>query len=43
MRIVMRFHFPNLDRPKKAAKRIARPLTSAPPLSKVQNGLVQRF
>jgi hypothetical protein len=39
MRIVMRFHFPNLDRPKKAAKRIARLLGGAPPLSKVQNGL----
>jgi hypothetical protein len=39
MRIVMRFHFPNLDRPKKAAKRIARLLCGAPPLSKVQNGL----
>jgi hypothetical protein len=35
----MRFHFPNLDRPKKAAKRIARLLGGAPPLSKVQNGL----
>jgi hypothetical protein len=39
MRIVMRFHFPNLDRPKKAAKRIARLLGGAPALSKVQNGL----
>jgi hypothetical protein len=39
MRIVMRFHFPNLDRPKKAAKRIARLLCSAPPLSNIQNGL----
>jgi hypothetical protein len=39
MRIVMRFHFPNLDRPKKAAKRIDRLLGGAPPLSKVQNGL----
>lgn len=35
----MRFHFPNLDRPKKAAKRIARLLAGAPSLSKVQNGL----
>jgi hypothetical protein len=35
----MRYHFPNLDRPKKAAKRIARLLAGAPPLSKVQNGL----
>ena len=35
----MRFHFPNLDRPKKAAKRIARLLGGAPALSKVQNGL----
>lgn len=35
----MRFHFPNLDRPKKAAKRIARLLGGAPPLSKVQNAL----
>jgi hypothetical protein len=35
----MRFHFPNLDRPKKAAKRIARLLGGAPPLSKVQSGL----
>jgi hypothetical protein len=39
MRIVMRFQFPNLDRPKKAAKRIARLLGGSPPLSKVQNGL----
>jgi hypothetical protein len=39
MRIVMRFHFPNLDRPKKAAKRIACLLGGAPALSKVQNGL----
>jgi hypothetical protein len=39
MRIVMRFHFPNLDRPKKAAKRIARLLGGALPLSKVQNRL----
>jgi hypothetical protein len=39
MRIVMRFHFQNLDRPKKAAKRIARLLGDAPPLSKVQNSL----
>lgn len=35
----MRYYFPNLDRPKKAAKRIARLLSGAPPLSKVQNGL----
>ena len=35
----MRFHFPNLDRPKKAAKRIVRLLGGAPPLSKVQNSL----
>lgn len=35
----MRFHFPDLDRPKKAAKRIARLLCSAPPLSNIQNGL----
>jgi hypothetical protein len=35
----MRFHFPNLDRPKKAAKRIVRLLCSAPPLSNIQNGV----
>jgi hypothetical protein len=35
----MRFHFPNLDRPKKAAKRIVRLLGGALPLSKVQNSL----
>ena len=35
----MRFHFPNLDRPKKAAKRIADRLAGDFPLSKVQNGL----
>jgi hypothetical protein len=39
MRIVMRFHFPNLDRPKKAAKSIARLLGGVLPLSRVQNGL----
>jgi hypothetical protein len=39
MRIVVRFHFPNLDRPKKAAKRIARLLCGASPLSNIQNGL----
>jgi hypothetical protein len=35
----MRFHFPNLDRPKKAAKRIARLLGGTPALSKVQNAV----
>lgn len=35
----MRFHYPNLDRPKKAAKRVARLLGDRLPLSKVQNGL----
>jgi hypothetical protein len=39
MRIVMRFNFPNLDRPKKAAKRIARLLGGGIALSKAQNGL----
>jgi len=35
----MRFHYPNLDRPRKAAKRISRLLGDRMPLSKVQNGL----
>jgi hypothetical protein len=35
----MRFYFPNLDRPKKAAKRISRLLGGDVALSKVQNGL----
>lgn len=35
----MRFHFPNLDRPKKAAKHIARLLGGRFPLSKIQNGM----
>ncbi|MDB5578124.1 MAG: hypothetical protein JWR80_3300 [Bradyrhizobium sp.] len=35
----MRFHFPNLDRPKKAAKRIVERLGQALPLSTVHRGL----
>jgi hypothetical protein len=35
----MRFHFPNLERPKKAAKRIADRLAGGFTLSKVQQGL----
>ena len=35
----MRLHFRNLERPKKAAKRIAKALAGALSLAKVQNGL----
>jgi len=35
----MRLHFPNLERPKKAAKRIVKALVGDPPLAKIQNGV----
>ncbi|ACF00850.1 hypothetical protein Rpal_2334 [Rhodopseudomonas palustris TIE-1] len=39
MRTVIRLHFPNLDRPKKAAKGAARLLAGPASLSRIQDGL----